>query len=341
MTDIKLTEITEIIENFIETPLHSKKNISFEELAHGRINKTYLLKTHHRYILQSINTNVFKNPADVMQNLALITGHLRKTGTTINFLPCKNGEIYHIDKEGVLWRMYEYIYGDIYNSSSDFSDIKHIGHAYGSFIHRLSDFDHNLLTDVIPNFHNTPTYFDALYKAVLQDKMGRARHVKNEIDFAMAYGGFASLLTDMQKNKKMPTRVVHNDSKMGNVITGRDGQICIIDLDTVMPGLVVTDFGDAVRSLANESANNDIVLIYNAYREGFLKGCGALTDIETAHLPHGFKMMTLELGVRYLTDYLEGDVYFLSLHEGNNLKRAKHLFKLAKEIEDKWEELVR
>ena len=223
--------------------------------------------------------------------------------------------------------------------------------AFGNFQRMLADYPANTLNETIPNFHNTPSRFRDFQRAVQEDKMKRAAMVKEEIAFALAREKDTCILVDLLKEGKLPLRVTHNDTKLNNILFDADSKkaVCIIDLDTVMPGLSHYDFGDSIRFGASTGAEDEKDLdkikidlgLFEAFTKGYLEGCkGSLTAKEIEMLPMGAKLMTYECGIRFLADYLEGDVYFKIHREGHNLDRARTQFKLVKDMEDKWDEMM-
>ena len=327
----------------------------------GHINTTFLVldTTARLYILQKINKNVFRNPQAVMSNIEQVCAHLKKKGCgfreALSLIVCHDGKMVHVDDNGDYWRMYAFISDSVaFQAPGDNGDgvkiMNEAGLATGQFLGQLSDFDASKLVDTIPNFHNTPMRYEALNAAISQDRANRAASVKAEIDFALSRSEFANTLIDLQKSGVLPTKVTHNDTKLNNILFDRETRkaICVIDLDTIMPGLLVNDFGDAIRFGANTATEDEQDLskvsfsleLYRAYAEGFLDACGnSLNVYEIMHLPTGAKMMTLECGVRFLTDYLNGDEYFKIHHPMHNLDRCRVQFKLVEEMEMHWNEM--
>jgi len=282
-----------------------------------------------------------------MKNILAVTNHLRRTikgnMATLEFLPAVTGDYYWIDGKGNYWRMYNFIDGVTYEQA-DNELMRECGTAFGSFQRYLSDFPVEELHVTILRFHDTPSRYEALHEAIEANPFGRANSTGREIEFALAREDFASLLTGLQASGDMPLRVTHNDTKLNNVIFNEETKkaLCIIDLDTVMPGLSVNDFGDTIRFGASTAAEDEPDLskvslsmpLYKAYTEGFLAECGStLTQCEKENLHIGAKMMTLECGVRFLADYLAGDLYFKISREGHNLDRCRAQFKLLSDME--------
>ncbi len=332
--------------------------VSVEAYGNGHINQTYLVKTNGEedYILQRVNGTVFPQPDKLMENVIKTTLFLKekieKTGgnprrETLTIIPVKDGKSYFRDEEGQYWRVYLYIEDAIVlNAVERLEDFYESGIAFGRFQAMLSDFPADTLYEVIPDFHNTKKRYDLFEKAVELDIAGRKEEVKKEIDFIRERREETSILYDMLERGEMPLRVTHNDTKLNNVML--DGKthkaLCVIDLDTVMPGLSVHDFGDAIRFGANTAAEDepDISKVslslehYEAYRKGFLEGCGGrLTETEIRMMPMGAKMMTLECGMRFLTDYLQGDTYFKVAREKHNLDRCRCQLALVADMERK------
>lgn len=343
------------------------KVIDHKPYGNGHINDTFLItcqlpegKT-KRYVLQRMNHSIFKNPGQLMENLVNVTEYLRKViqtqggdpdRETLNVVKTQKGENYYEDSCHNYWRMVLYIEKTIcleqVESEKDFYDC---GVAFGNFQRMLADYPSEKLYETIPNFHNTPSRFRDFQKAVQEDKMGRAAQVKEEIEFALAREKDTSVLVDLLAEGKLPLRVTHNDTKLNNILFDEDTRkaICIIDLDTVMPGLSHYDFGDSIRTGASTGAEDEQDLskiemdlsMFEIFTKGFLEGCGgSLTEKEIEMLPMGAKLMTYECGIRFLADYLEGDVYYKIHREHHNLDRARTQFKLVADMEAKWDQMM-
>ncbi len=331
----------------------------------GHINDTFIVTTVHDsketlYVLQRINGNVFKKPSAVMENIWNVTKHIRKklaeTGGdiergTMMFLKTKNGDIFLSDDDGMFWRMYKHIDHSI---SLDMPETKEDFYqsavAFGAFQKMLSDFPAETLHETLADFHNTPDRYNKLLKAVEENRSGRCCEVKDEISFVMEREPFTHVLTDALSKGEIPLRVTHNDAKLNNVLLDEitRKQVCVIDLDTIMPGLSVNDFGDSIRFGASTAAEDEKDLskvhfdidLFEVYLKGFLEGCGGqLTQNEIELLPEGAKMMTLECGIRFLTDFLDGDTYFRTHYPEHNLDRCRTQFKLVSEMEQRWDEM--
>ena len=335
--------------------------------GNGHINDTFLLCTEdgeqrRQYILQRMNTHVFQDPGGLMQNISGVTAYLRdqivRAGgdaqrETLTLIRTKAGTDYYVDSLGSWWRMYLFITDAVgYDVAESKEDFYQSAMAFGHFQRLLDAYPVSELTETIPDFHNTPKRFEAFCRAVETDACGRAKHVGSEIAFVMDRKAELSVVMDRLQNGEIPCRVTHNDTKLNNVlIDTRSGEaVCVIDLDTVMPGTAVFDFGDSIRFGANTAEEDERDLskvslslpLYEAYVSGFLEGCaGSLTDAEIRLPPWGAKLMTLECGMRFLTDYLEGDRYFRIHRPEHNLDRARTQFALVADMERKWDAMKR
>lgn len=335
---------------------------SIEPYGSGHINHTYLAEMSEgkKYILQGINTTIFKNTDELMENIINVTSYLReeiiRTGgdpkrETLTVVMTKNGKSYYTDEDGSKWRVYEFIEGaQTFDAVESKEDFYQSAVAFGKFQAQLANFPADTLHETIPNFHNTAKRYQDFEKAVEADVKGRAAEVQEEIAFVRARKGEVSELHDMLAKGELPLRVTHNDTKLNNImIDSKTHQaICVIDLDTVMPGLSAHDFGDAIRFGANTAAEDEpdvskvslSLELFEIYVKGFLEGCGGrLTPNEVKVLPMGAKMMTLECGMRFLADYLEGDVYFKIAREKHNLDRCRTQFALVADMEKKWRQM--
>lgn len=357
-----MAEITqEIIENFQFEGTYTE-GIPY---GSGHINDTFRLtfqtgeKT-KRYILQRMNKSIFLKPEELMENIVGVTSWLKKKITenggepereTLNLVPAKDGKAFYVDCDGEYWRAYLFIEGaTTYDQVEKKEDFYQSAVAFGHFQGLLADYPAETLHETIVDFHNTVDRFAKFKKAVEEDVCGRAKDVQKEIQFVLDREKLAHVLCDMLAEKKIPLRVTHNDTKLNNImiddVTGK--AICVIDLDTVMPGLAVNDFGDSIRFGASTGAEDEKDLskvscdleLFELYTKGFIEGCqGSLTDAELDMLPMGAMTMTFECGMRFLTDYLEGDHYFKVHREGHNLDRCRTQFKLVKDMEEKEEKM--
>lgn len=331
----------------------------FKRFGGGHINDTFLVAVtdsgnSHKYILQSVNKNVFHNIYAVMDNIERVTDHLKAkacAGKTLNFLKSSSGHPYYEDAEDNFWRIYEFVDNSIcLDLPESLDDFYQCAYAFGSFQRNLTDFPAETLTETIPDFHNTPKRYETFLKAVKEDKCGRAASVQPEIAYIQEKSDFYPTLMDAHNAGKIPLRVSHNDTKSNNVLLDENTRkaLCVIDLDTIMPGFSATDFGDSIRFGASTAAEDEPDLSkvlfdfekFKVYTKGFLDGCGGLlTDEEVMLLPEGAKMMTIECGMRFLTDYLEGDTYFKTSREGQNLDRCRTQLKLVSEMEKRWDDM--
>ncbi|MDO4621232.1 MAG: aminoglycoside phosphotransferase family protein [Lachnospiraceae bacterium] len=333
--------------------------------GNGHINQTFLVVNTvgdgvHRYILQKINRNVFRNPDQLMENIICVTDHMKyeieKNGgdperETLTLISCRDGKRYYVIEEREYYRMYEFVEDSICLEQAEKPEqFYESALAFGKFQGRMTSFDAGKLHEVIPNFHHTPMRYDALQRAAELDALQRASEVREELSFIESVKDRIFYCQRQLEGGRIPIRVTHNDTKLNNVlmdaVTGKSK--CVIDLDTVMPGISVFDFGDSIRFGANAAPEDETDLskvyldttLYEAYREGYLEGCaGRLTVREVELLPHGALTMTFECGMRFLTDYLEGDVYFKTNHAAHNLERARCQFALAKDMLLKWDQM--
>lgn len=333
------------------------KPTSCERYGQGHINDTYLVKTDvgHWYILQRINHHVFHDIPALMNNISLVTGHLAKADPrprhVLTLIPTLPGAMYWLDGDGNYWRMYDFITDSICLQQAESSgDFYQSALAFGTFQNLLADFPTETLHETIPLFHNTPNRYALLHSAINADRCNRLKDVEAEVAFALAREEEAATMVRMQKEGVLPLRVTHNDTKLNNVMldaTTREA-LCVIDLDTVMPGLAGNDFGDSIRFGASTALEDETDLskvglsipLYTTYVQGFLTACGnRLTNQEVETLPLGAKLMTLECGVRFLTDYLSGDTYFHVARPQHNLDRTRTQFALVRDMEAHWGQL--
>ncbi len=330
----------------------------------GHINDTYLLTFEigdmgdMSAILQRMNREIFTQPVELMENIVGVTSYLREKiienggdpeRETLNIIPAKDGKAYYVDSKGEYWRSYKFITdAKCHDQVEKPEDFYESAVAFGNFQRLLADYPADTLHETIKGFHDTRARFEVFKQAVAQDVCGRAASVDREIEFVLAHEETARVLGEFQEKGLVPLRVTHNDTKLNNIMidnTTRKG-ICVIDLDTVMPGLAVNDFGDSIRFGASTGAEDEKDLskvscsmeLFEIYVKGFLQGCaGSLTPTEVELLPMGAKVMTYECGMRFLTDYLQGDHYFKIHREEHNLDRARTQFKLVEDMEAKWD----
>lgn len=339
----------------------------YEQINNGHINNTYTLTFDEdsqikKYVLQKVNTNAFKKPAELMSNIVAVTNHIYNKNVannvdyperrTLIFFPCLDGKHYYTDNNNDTWRLYVYV-DDVYTCNSIDSEeiFFNAGVAFGEFQKLLADYDITSLYDTIENFHNTVSRFADFKKAVDEDLMGRLKNVKEEVEFAVAREKDTHVLVDLIAEGKLPLRVTHNDTKLNNILFDNKTNkgICIIDLDTVMPGLSLYDFGDSIRFGANTAAEDERDVskvsldlnLYEAYVKGYLSSAkDSLTDLEKEMLPFGAKLMTYECGIRFLMDYLNGDKYFHIAYDDHNLVRARTQFALVADMEKKMDKML-
>ena len=338
----------------------------FTPVTEGHINNTMRLEYEDqtgpvRYILQEINTNVFKDPAVLMQNVsrttAFVQDKLKKAGDTktkcLVCFPTKKGETWTTDDKGRVWRVYNYVENsESYELITEPSLFYKTAKGFGEYANLLSDFPMDELGETIPDFHNTAKRYETFLKAVAADEAGRKADCLPEIAFVMERADVTRAITDLLADGRLPLRVTHNDTKLNNILFDRDTKepVCVVDLDTVMPGSSLYDFGDAIRSGASTAAEDEPDVskvavseeLFAAYVRGYLETAGdALTKTEIDLLPLGAKVITLECGMRFLTDYLQGDVYFRTAYPTHNLVRCRTQFALVADMEKKWDALNR
>lgn len=330
-----------------------------EEYGNGHINDTYLTSAGD-YILQRINTSIFKEPEKLMDNIEKVTEFLRKKikaqggdpdRETLTVIKTHDGKNYYKVDDDNCYRVYKFVNDTItIEDSKNPADLYSAGAGFGYFQKLLSDFPVDELYETIADFHNTPKRVEALKTAIKEDRAGRAASVQKEIEFALENASFADRVVSEMEKGNVPMRVTHNDTKINNILFDKDTRkaVCVIDLDTVMPGSALYDFGDALRmggsTAAEDEVDLDKVFFNEAAFEGFAKGYfsemkDSLTESEIALLPFSAKLLTYECGIRFLTDYLNGDTYFKIHREGHNLDRARNQFKLVSDIAKKEDKL--
>lgn len=350
------TKRFEKMENIISRFALDGPAVRWEPYGCGHINRTYLVvtRTGRRYILQKINTVAFKDPHALMENVIAITDFLAARTEdprgSLHLVKTKDDEKYLTEESGTVWRVYDYIEDSLCLQAPEIpGDLYQSAIAFGSFQNQLVDFPAATLHETIRAFHNTPDRYRLFRQALEEDSQGRAVRVRPEIDFALAREEQAGFLLQLQQQGELPQRVTHNDTKLNNVMLDAKTRraLCVIDLDTVMPGLAAYDFGDSIRFGAATAPEDERDLkkmemslpAYEIFTRGFLTACPSLTETERATLPMGAKLMTLECGIRFLTDYLQGDRYFSIDREEQNLDRARTQFKLVRDMEKKWDSM--
>ena len=349
-----LTQIQEIANEFAIPG----NFISAMEVDSGHINSTYLVEfgsddgSKSRYVLQRINEAVFPDPRAVMRNVEVVTRHINwkilrvkrdSSGQTLNLFPARGGR-FHAEIEGDgIWRCYNFIEGcctfDVVESPRQAYEA---AKAFGSFQDLVSDIPLENIEETIPDFHNTPQRYKNLMQAVAEDPLNRVKGLKKELDFVRSNKATISRLIDLRNAGVLPERITHNDTKINNVMidSETDEAVCVIDLDTVMPGLSLYDFGDMVRTAVSPAAEDEQDLsrvnvrmpIFEALVEGYLDGCNCLCEGEIDNLAFSGGLIALETGMRFLTDHLLGDVYFKISRENQNLDRARNQFRLSEEL---------
>lgn len=327
--------------------------------GNGHINDTYILAD-SKYILQKINTNIFKNPDELMQNILNVTEFLKKKieaqggdteRETLTVVKTTDGKLYYEDDNGDVYRVYKFIERTrTVESAGSEDDLYQAGVAFGHFQKLLSDFPVEKLYETIKDFHHTPKRVEALKAAIAEDKAGRASSVQEEIEFALDFAKDADVVVDGMADGSISMCVTHNDTKINNILFEKDSSkaVCIIDLDTVMPGSLLYDVGDALRVGGSTAAEDETDLekvhfnekAFEAFVKGYLTEVkGVLTEKELELLPFGVRLMTYECGIRFLTDYLNGDTYFKIHREHHNLDRARNQFKLVADLAAKEENM--
>ena len=340
--------------------------VAFVPYGNGHINDTYLVTCNGacapvRYILQHINRHVFHSPAVVMQNIERVTAHLAaqvahdpdRARRALTLVPARDGSNWHVDADGETWRAYPFIENArSYETATSVEQAFQAAEAFGRFQQQLASLPSPRLHETIPDFHHTPRRFAALQQAIAADVKGRAKLAQPEIDFALAHESIAGVLIEASLHTDLPERITHNDTKFNNVLldnaTGES--LCVVDLDTVMPGLALYDFGDMVRTTTSPAAEDEQDLskvtmqfpLFEALVRGYLATAGGfLSETEKKFLAFSGKLITFEVGIRFLADYLAGDTYFKIHREGHNLDRCRTQFKLVESIELQEEKMNR
>ena len=358
-----------------ETPVLSEVLAAYEfpatlmgavRYGQGHINDTFCVICQPqdgdavRFILQGISSAAFPHPEELMENMVGITSYLRDKiianggdpmRETLTVLKTKDGKNFYTDSNGKVWRLTPFVENtDCYQKATP-ELFEASARAFGRFQFMLQGYPAETLHEAIVNFHNTEDRFAKFEAALAADKLDRAKDIQAEIQFVLDRKADCSVALQALRDGKLPLRVTHNDTKLNNILIDRDTHegICVIDLDTTMPGLSINDFGDSIRFGANHSkedekdltkVNFDIEL-YEVYARGFLEGAkGSLTAAELEYLPWGARLMTLECGIRFLTDYLDGDHYFRIHYADQNLDRCRTQFKLVKDMEEQFEAMA-
>lgn len=330
----------------------------FKQNTAGLINKTFIVRSKegdkvYHYVLQTVNTAVFTHPKELIRNISSVTDFLREkikqsggdaSRETLCLIPTHDGALYYIDPDGKFWRMYNYIEGArTYDLVENDEMFYRCGKGFGHFQRLLADYPADTLYPTIPRFHDTPNRLCDFKRAIEENRAGRAAQVAEEIAGYLAHADFCDCVTKYIENGEVPVRVTHNDTKLNNImIDCHSGEaICVIDLDTVMPGSALYDFGDAIRYGANNAVEDEKDLskvylrkdLFRAFTKGFLEeASSSLTERELALIPESAVLMTLECGMRFLGDYLNGDVYFGIRYPEHNLDRARTQLKLVNDM---------
>ena len=332
---------------------------SYKAITMGNINSTYKVtymqedKTLKSYLFQRVNTHVFKNPVEIMENIDRVTTFIREKypdQITLHFHHTDEGFNYFICGEDAFWRVVNYVESITFDNTEDLNVIEATGKAFGEFQTQLSDFDGAALYETIPDFHNTKKRLDTLFAHVYEDTCGRVDSVSVEIEYIASVRDKASELSIQFANGNIPKRVTHNDTKCNNVLFDKATKdpIVVIDLDTIMPGMSMYDFADAVRFIANTAVEDepDVSKVFfdtgkfRAFAKGFIGATySSLEPIEINNLVKAAFSITIELASRFLDDYITGDKYFKCIYPKHNLVRTRCQLQLARDIERKWDEL--
>ena len=330
----------------------------------GHINDTFVVwREDHskRFILQRINTDTFTDPVGLMENICGVTRHLRAkilaeggdpARETLNVIPTLSGSTCYLDADGGAWRAYDFVEDTIcLQQVGSETDFRTVAETLGKFQNQLEDYPASTLHETIARFHDTPNRYANFEKALAADALGRAKNITSEIEFIHAREQDCHVLLDQLAAGEIPLRVTHNDTKINNVLidaaTGKG--ICVIDLDTVMPGLSAYDFGDSIRTGANDCAEDEPdqskvhfdLHLYEVFAKGYLSTAGAsMSMAEKKSLAWGARLMTLECGIRFLTDYLEGDHYFHIARPDHNPDRARTQFTLVRQMEEVFDQML-
>lgn len=358
-------QLSSRIEEVLEVMEMKGNLIDWARYGNGHINDTFLVIKEYKgiqikYILQRINHYIFKNPMELISNIYNVTIHMKsmieteeeKLRNVLTLLSTKDGSFLYQDSIGSYWRAYHYI-GDSYcvDKIEEPLDFYECGLSFGNFQYLLKDFDSSSLYETIPNFHNTPKRYEHLLNSIKMDKANRVKECQEEIRFISKRCSEFSILTKLLEDGKLPLRVTHNDTKLNNIMFDRVSRkgICIVDFDTIMPGLSLYDFGDSIRFGANTALEDEVDLskvsldrnLFSLYTKGFIEGSkGILSADEIRLLPMGAKLMTMECAIRFLMDYLDGDIYFKVGHETHNIERCRNQLALVKSMEEQWDDMV-
>ena len=331
--------------------------ISCKPFGSGHINHTLKIVTDAgaEYVLQRINKHVFKNPEQLMENLTAVTKYLRKheddTRMALHFIRTHYNQYFYVDDHGDYWRMYDFVGGFCLDMPETNADFYESALAFGHFQSMLADFPAETLHETIPECHNTIDRYRQFKEVLKKDPCGRLAGVRNEVQFLKDREELAGTLQRMRESGELPLRVTHNDTKLNNVLLDRKTRkfLCVLDLDTVMPGLSLYDYGDSIRFGAATAEEDEWDLSkmtldlerFEIYTKGYMEACPTLTDKEVEMMPMGALIMTLEVGLRFLTDYIDGDHYFKIAYSDHNLVRARTQLRLVADMQSKWDEMNR
>ena len=355
-------DLNKIVRNF---KLDSKV-LSIEPFGGGHINDTFLVtaagEKKSKHILQKINTYVFKDAVGLMNNISIVTEHIRKKlkqegykdldKRSLKLIKTNSGGSYMIDEDQQYWRVFNFVDDHVVFDGATNPDIAFEGaRMFGLFIHQLSDLDPASIVETIPDFHNLRFRLRNLEEAIKDDPLNRVCCLDNEIKYVRSRYEVMSVIQNLGDKDAITPRIVHNDTKINNVLFDRNSKgLCVVDLDTIMPGYVHYDFGDGVRTCANKGAEDDEELsnieydldIFSAFASGFIQSVHSiLNEQEKRSLAHAALLFPFIMGVRFLTDYIAGDVYYKVQHSYHNYFRARAQFKLAQDGESKLEEMQR
>ncbi|MBP5312507.1 MAG: aminoglycoside phosphotransferase family protein [Clostridia bacterium] len=357
----------DVIKSFY-TDIENYEALDVAKIESGHINVTYEVKDRTlagtfrgHYIFQRINTSIFKDPVGLMNNIMLVTEHAAASAAaagkdpsvnTLTLMKSVQDKVYYVDADGYYWRCYLFLPNSVNLDVVEVTPHTYVqaGGALADFQRMLADFDASRLCEVIPGFHDTRNRFRNLQKAIAENKSGRAANAKDDIEFALSLENITGTIVDGLRSGALPLRVTHNDTKLSNIMIDNDTHevMCLIDLDTVMPGSALYDFGDALRAGGSSAAEDEadlskvnfLELNFDKYCEGYIGGArDFLTDAELDLLPESAAILTYECGIRFLSDYLDGDTYFATKYPEHNLVRARNQFKLVKDILGKLDRL--
>ncbi len=361
---MKKTVTPELLQEILGAFAFPGTIVEAERYGNGHINDTFCVVCEteagrKRFILQGLSQAAFPDPDAVMENMVGITGFLRKKiqenggdpdRETLTVLPTRAGKTHYMASNGQAWRLVPFIEDTLCLEIADEALFEASARSYGRLQWLLADYPAHTLHETIARFHDTENRYEKFLAALEADKLGRAAEARPEIDFVLARRADCSVAVQALREGRLPLRVTHNDTKLGNILfdahSGRG--ICVIDLDTTMPGLSIYDFGDSIRSGANHNTEDEPDMrkvnfdlsLFEVYTRGFLAGGqGIFTPTELEYLPWGARLMTLECGIRFLTDYLDGDNYFRIRYADHNLRRCRTQFKLVQDMEEQFSQM--